>query len=127
MNSYQMTGGIQMTLINRFKKNGPIPGLILVGLKSRFKVAGFLPVVGTLGKYKKSNNLPLNWKYFILTTEQSMNFPTFVQIFSQNFNGAKRTCHYLKFSFGFENEKKKKENGVFLDQGPFGKSTNYGI
>ena len=66
--------------------------------------------------------MPLNWKYFILTTEQSMNFPTFVQIFSQNFNGAKRTCHYLKFSFGFENEKKKKkENGVFLDQGSFGK------
>ena len=90
-----------MTFINRYEKNGPIPGLILVLLKNRFKVVGFLHVVGTLGKHEKSNNLPLNWKHFILTTEQSMNFPSFVQIFSQNFNGANRTCHYLKFSFGF--------------------------
>ena len=51
-----------MTLINRFKTNGPIPGLILVRLKSRFKVVGFLPVVGTLGKYNMANPIFLQKK-----------------------------------------------------------------
>ena len=34
-------GEIQMTLFDRYEKNGPISGLILVLLKNRFEVAGF--------------------------------------------------------------------------------------